>query len=105
MFISTRTSRIGLVLFGVYLVLYGGFVLLAAFSPETMETTPLAGVNLAIWYGFGLIVAAIVLALVYGWACRSDEPRGQAQVVPRTPHDHRSDGARPVPGASGGGET
>ena len=71
MFISTRKSRIGLILFAVYLPLYGGFVLLAAFSPETMEATPLAGVNLAIWYGFGLIVAAILLALVYGWACRS----------------------------------
>ena len=32
-----------------------------------MEATPLAGVNLAIWYGFGLIVAALVLALIYGW--------------------------------------
>jgi uncharacterized membrane protein (DUF485 family) len=68
-----RVSRIGLVLFAVYLVLYGGFVLLAAFSPQTMEMTPLAGVNLAIWYGFGLIVAALVLALVYGWASQSNE--------------------------------
>jgi uncharacterized membrane protein (DUF485 family) len=58
-----------MILFGVYLAFYSGFVGLAAFSPETMETTPLAGVNLAIWYGFGLIVAAIVLALVYGWTC------------------------------------
>jgi hypothetical protein len=32
-------------------------------------------VNLAIWYGFGLIVAAIFLALVYGWACRTDAAR------------------------------
>jgi uncharacterized membrane protein (DUF485 family) len=71
MFISTRNSRIGLALFAVYLLFYGGFVLLAAFSPQTMEATPLAGVNLAIWYGFGLIIAAIVLALIYGWACRA----------------------------------
>jgi uncharacterized membrane protein (DUF485 family) len=74
MFVSTRNSRIGLVLFAVYMVFYGGFVLIAAFSPETMETTPLAGVNLAIWYGFGLIVAAILLAILYGIACRK-EPR------------------------------
>ena len=71
MFISTRNSRIGLALFAIYLVLYGGFVLLAAFSPQTMEATPLAGVNLAIWYGFGLIAGAILLALLYGWTCRS----------------------------------
>lgn len=59
-------SRISLSLFAVYLVLYGGFVFLNAFMPEAMEVT-LAGVNLAILYGFGLIVAAFVLALLYGW--------------------------------------
>jgi hypothetical protein len=32
-------------------------------------------VNLAIWYGFGLILAALILALIYGWACRSSAPR------------------------------
>jgi uncharacterized membrane protein (DUF485 family) len=58
-------------LFGVYLALYGGFVLLAAFAPQAMEATPLAGVNLAIWYGFGLIAAALLLALIYGWARRT----------------------------------
>jgi uncharacterized membrane protein (DUF485 family) len=70
---STRNTRIGMLLFGVYLAFYSGFVGLAAFSPETMEATPLAGVNLAIWYGFGLIIAAIVLALIYGVACRKQE--------------------------------
>jgi uncharacterized membrane protein (DUF485 family) len=64
------STRLGLFLFAVYLALYGGFVLLAAFAPQAMEATPLAGVNLAIWYGFGLIAAALVLALIYGWARR-----------------------------------
>jgi uncharacterized membrane protein (DUF485 family) len=66
---SKFNSRVGLVLFTLYLLLYGGFVYLAAFSPQTLEGTPLAGVNLAIWYGFGLIGSAFVLALVYGFAC------------------------------------
>ena len=65
-----RNVRIGVLLFLVYLLFYVGFVLLAAFSPATLERTPIAGVNLAIWYGFGLIVSALVLALVYGWLCR-----------------------------------
>jgi uncharacterized membrane protein (DUF485 family) len=51
-------------------VFYGGFVLLAAFSPDSLAVLPWAGVNLAIWYGFALIIVALVLALVYGWACR-----------------------------------
>jgi uncharacterized membrane protein (DUF485 family) len=69
----TRNSRIGLALFFVYLAFYAGFVLLAAFSPETMEQTPWAGVNLAIWYGFALILAAFALALLYGVLCRATE--------------------------------
>ena len=64
-----QNTRIGLAFFFLYLLLYGGFVLLNAFSPETMETTPVAGVNLAILYGFGLIVTAFVMAVLYGFLC------------------------------------
>ena len=70
---ETRNARTGMVLFVVYLVLYGGFVLLNAFSADTMESTPIPGVNLAILYGFGLIVTAFLLALLYGFLCRTDE--------------------------------
>lgn len=76
---AQRNARIGLRLFLVYLVFYGGFVLLTAFKPEAMEATPAAGVNLAIWYGFALIIAAFALAMIYGWLCRAqadDQPRG-----------------------------
>ena len=55
-----------MVLFVLYLLLYGGFVFINTFSPETMEATPVMGVNVAILYGFGLIVSAFVLALIYG---------------------------------------
>jgi uncharacterized membrane protein (DUF485 family) len=72
---ANRNARIGLILFFVYLAFYGGFVLLAAFSPATMEWLPWSGVNLAIWYGFALIAGALLLALLYGFLCRSsDEP-------------------------------
>jgi uncharacterized membrane protein (DUF485 family) len=64
-----RRSRIGLWLFAVYCVAYGGFMLLNAFAPKVMETT-FGGVNLAIWYGFGLIGGALLLALLYAWLCR-----------------------------------
>lgn len=70
---KTRNSRIGLVLFSVYLLFYGGFVLLNTFSPETMEATPVAGINVAILYGFGLIIGAFVLALIYGFLCGPTE--------------------------------
>ncbi len=65
---AARNTRYGLVLFALYLLLYGGFVLLNAFRPGLMEATPFAGVNLAILYGLGLIGAALLLALIYAQA-------------------------------------
>ncbi len=59
----------GLVLFAVYLAFYVGFVLLNAFGRPVMQCV-LAGVNLAVWYGFALIAWALVLALLYAWLCR-----------------------------------
>ena len=74
---KTYNARLGLVLFVVYLLLYGGFVFMSAFMPNSMEATPIAGVNLAILYGFGLIVAALVMAMVYGFFARSSEEESQ----------------------------
>ncbi len=64
-----RRSRIALRLFAVYCAGYAVFMLLNAFAPKVMETT-FGGVNLAIWYGFGLIGGALVMALRYAWLCR-----------------------------------
>jgi uncharacterized membrane protein (DUF485 family) len=64
-----RDRRRALALFAIYVVLYAGFVLLSAFKPAVMGAN-VAGVNLAIVYGFGLIVAAFLLALVYMVICR-----------------------------------
>ncbi len=76
---ESRNARIGLILFAIYLVLYAGFVFVNAFAPELMEVTPIAGVNLAILYGFGLIIAALALALLYGWLCRPTTDKSAAE--------------------------
>jgi uncharacterized membrane protein (DUF485 family) len=68
---SRRRARYGIALFLIYLAFYAGFVLLNAFWPEVMDEVLAAGVNLAIWYGFALIVLALVLALIYDWLCRA----------------------------------
>jgi uncharacterized membrane protein (DUF485 family) len=69
----TKNARLGLILFAVYLIFYGGFVFISAFRADLMEATPYAGVNLAILYGFALIVGAFALALLYGFLCTDDE--------------------------------
>lgn len=65
-------TRLGLWLFTIYLALYAGFVGLAAFRTQWMESRPLGGLNLSVIYGFGLILVAMVLALVYGFLCRNE---------------------------------
>ncbi|MFT5524714.1 MAG: uncharacterized membrane protein (DUF485 family) [Pirellulaceae bacterium] len=69
----SRNARIGLVLFVVYLAFYCGFVFISAFRADLMETTPFAGVNLAIIYGFALIVGAFALSMLYGFLCRNED--------------------------------
>jgi uncharacterized membrane protein (DUF485 family) len=61
-----RSSRLGMSLFAIYLAMYGGFVLLNTFSPTTMDRLPWAGINLAVLYGFALIIGAVALAFIYG---------------------------------------
>jgi uncharacterized membrane protein (DUF485 family) len=68
--VVAHNTRIGLVLFACYVALYAGFMALSAFRPATMSRPVLAGANLAVVYGFVLIAAAIVLALLYMRICR-----------------------------------
>jgi uncharacterized membrane protein (DUF485 family) len=65
-----RNARYGLVLFFAYVIIYGLFVYLSAFRPDLMAWQPIGGVNLAVWYGLGLIVFAIVLAVIYMLICK-----------------------------------
>lgn len=67
--VTAAHARAGLVLFGIYSLLYAGFMGLSAFAPELMAWAPGGGLNLALLYGMGLIFAAVILAFVYMAAC------------------------------------
>ena len=69
---EAHNARLGFILFVIYSLFYGTFVLLNAIAPEIMEVKPVAGINVAILYGFSLIAFALVLALVYGVMCRDE---------------------------------
>ncbi|HOW65240.1 MAG TPA: DUF485 domain-containing protein [Candidatus Paceibacterota bacterium] len=71
--VVAHNTRAGVVLFIVYVVFYGGFMALSAFWPEAMSKPFLFGANLAVVYGFALIVAALVLAMVYMKVCRKSK--------------------------------
>ncbi len=71
---QAANSRLGLQLFAIYSLFYFGFVLVNAFAAEWVEWEPLAGLNLAVLWGFSLIGLAFVLAMIYGLSCRADGP-------------------------------
>ena len=57
-------------LFGLYLACYAAFTIFTAFDAGLMAWKPFGGVNLAVLSGFGLIGAALALALLYWWLAR-----------------------------------
>lgn len=61
-----------MILFIVYCLVYERFVFINALMPDAMDIQPIEGINLAIVYGFALIVGAFVLAIVYGMLCRDE---------------------------------
>ena len=65
--------RLGLVMFAAYAIFYAGFVAINLLSPLTMATIVFAGLNLATIYGFALIIAALVQALIYNVLCNRKE--------------------------------
>ena len=62
-------TRYGLTLFAIYTSVYTVFVVVSAFRPTWMAQT-VAGVNIAVLSGFGLIIGAVVLAAIYLHLCR-----------------------------------
>lgn len=75
--VERYNARLGLVLFALYLLAYGAFVVINAFWPAIMDQLAFAGLNVAVVYGLGLIIGAFILALVYAWFCRTPG-KGQA---------------------------
>lgn len=70
---SEYKSKTGIRLFAVYATLYAGFILVNTFKSSVMETILFAGLNLAVVYGFSLILVAIGMGLVYNYLCTKKE--------------------------------
>lgn len=66
-------SRLGIIMFIFYSLIYAGFVAINVLSPKSMEIKIVFGLNLACVYGFGLIILALIQALIYDGMCRKQE--------------------------------
>jgi uncharacterized membrane protein (DUF485 family) len=62
-------TRLGVWMFFVYALVYVGFILINIFKPVLMEKQIIFGLNLAVVYGFGLIILSIIMALTYNALC------------------------------------
>jgi uncharacterized membrane protein (DUF485 family) len=72
-----RKAKLGLALFGVYSLIYAAFVIINTIWPKLMGKTIFAGLNLAVTYGFFLIIFAIILGLIYNQICTKLEEKEQ----------------------------
>ncbi|MEE4176312.1 MAG: DUF485 domain-containing protein [Bacteroides sp.] len=72
---SRRKTRLGLILFFVYAVIYAVFVLLGLFFTDTLGMIVFSGLNLAVVYGFGLILLAFLMGLIYSLVCTRMEDK------------------------------
>jgi uncharacterized membrane protein (DUF485 family) len=71
---SIYKTRLGVLMFVIYCLVYAGFVLLNVVTEgAVMQTIVFAGLNLAVVYGLGLIVFALLLALLYNHLCTRKE--------------------------------
>lgn len=68
-----KKTKLGVILFFIYLIIYAGFVAIGVADYTLMGKIVLGNQNLAVVYGFGLIIFAILLGLFYNWRCTKYE--------------------------------
>jgi len=75
-------ARLGIIMFAAYTPVYLAFILISVISPSFMSKS-VGSLNVAIVYGFGIIIVAIIQAVVYNAVCSNKEK-----------HDHIPDGQK-----------
>ncbi len=71
--VSEYKTRVGLRFFAIYGIIFVGFVGINTFFPKLMMVRVVFGLNLAVTYGFFLILTAIVMGLIYNALCTKKE--------------------------------
>jgi uncharacterized membrane protein (DUF485 family) len=66
---AAKKAKLGIKLFIFYILIYSGFVVIGLVDPDLMGLHVLGKQNLAIVYGFGLIVLAIIMGFIYNAIC------------------------------------
>jgi uncharacterized membrane protein (DUF485 family) len=66
---SGKKASLGIKFFFIYLLFYAGFVAIGVLNYELLAVEVFRGINLAVFYGIGLIVFAVLLGILYNFLC------------------------------------
>ncbi len=72
---SEKKAKLGIKFFFLYLFFYAGFVAIGVLNYELLAAEVFRGINLAVFYGIGLIVFAVLLGMVYNFLCSRYEDK------------------------------
>ncbi|MBN2613130.1 MAG: DUF485 domain-containing protein [Bacteroidales bacterium] len=81
---AAKKSRLGVILFVFYILVYSGFVIIGLIDPELMGLHIIGKQNLAIVYGFGLIILAIIMGFIYNYICTGIENKMNKEMEGRS---------------------
>lgn len=71
--VSEKKAKLGIKFFFFYLIVYAGFVVIGVLNYELLAIEVVRGINLAVIYGMGLIVLAVLLGVFYNYICNRYE--------------------------------
>ena len=65
-------TKLGLIMVTFFTIVYFAFIILAVTNPQAMAND-VGSLNVAVVYGFGIIILAIIQALIYNFVCSRHE--------------------------------
>ena len=65
-------TKLGLNMYAIFAPVYLAFILICVISPKLMARD-VGSLNVAIVFGFGIIILAIIQALIYNFICSKKE--------------------------------
>lgn len=66
-------ATLGMYMFILYGLIYAGFIAINVINAKLMEVKLILGLNMAVVYGMGLIIMALILAIFYNHLCTTKE--------------------------------
>jgi uncharacterized membrane protein (DUF485 family) len=67
-------TKLGLIMVAFFTIVYFAFIILAVTNPQAMAND-VGSLNVAVVYGFGIIILAIIQAVIYNIICSNHEKR------------------------------